>query len=242
MNNLIKNRNVQVALALLVGITLGAIFYPTKTVEERVKKELSTLHEKEIKTLEEVNSATLQRKQEQFSFMENKFKQSEEESDAKLYKLTVENRQLKQQSSKSKFKLIKPDGTIIEKEYEESKSEEITSIVTEVRNEFNKKVSSIENNWKEIHQKRVDELKQEYEQKLLTQSKEVKIVKEKVEVERIVKINDKKLNTELGYSSDDKFYTHLGYTLWGPVMIGAGVATTKDLKEPEGRIGLGIRW
>ena len=39
MKKLLNNKLVQLLLALVVGVAIGALFYPTKEIEERVKQE-----------------------------------------------------------------------------------------------------------------------------------------------------------------------------------------------------------
>jgi len=238
----LKNKWVQCMLAFVIGASIGVIFYPSKTtefrekihtLEETVKSHERTIDEQQSKTRED--KTALQRS-------EASLKDYKETVNIKIESLRTENSSLKRHAKRKKFRIVKPDGTIIEKEYEESSSEEITSVITEVRQEFDRKVKSIESKWKQIHKTRVLEIKETYEKKLLEKDEEIRYIEKEVEKEKIVKINEKKLRTEAGYSTDDKIYTHFSYPLWGPVFVGGGFSADVNMEEPEARIGIGISW
>ena len=241
ITELLKKRGVQVALALFIGITIGALFYPSTTTTERVKKEITEKYELQIKELKEVHASSIKEVEDTLEHREEMNRELREETSRKVASLTTENRQLRQSSKRKKFKLVKPDGTIIEKEYEESQSEEISSVVTEVREEFNRKVSSIENKWKSIHISRVESLKEDFNSKIekIKSEKKEKIVY--VEKEKIVEVNKKKLRPEIGVTSEKEAYIHGTYTLWGPVFVGTGASMDIETKAfGDARFGLGI--
>lgn len=238
----LKNKWVQLLLVFVLGLAVGAIFYPSK--EEEYKKKVSetskrntSLH-KQLEERAEIISELSSRLEEQ----ESTFLSFREESSAKIDTLRTENRQLRSSARRQTFKIVKPDGTIIEKELEESSSEEITSVVTEVREEFDRKVESIESKWKSIHKSRVEKLKEEYEKKLKEKKVETKVVEKTVEKEKIVKVNERKLRTDLGYSSDNRFYLHATYPLFGPVFLGGGASSDKGFSDSEARLGIGMEW
>jgi len=239
---MLKNRYVQLVLAFGIGAAIGVVFYPSKSTETREKIQLL---EQTVKTQElELNEKEIKVRTTERSLQEStaSFKTYREDTNSKIESLRTENSSLKQSAKRQKFRLVKPDGTIIEKEFEESSSEEVTSVVTEVREEFTRKVESIESKWKQIHETRVQKIKESYEKKLKEKKTEIQIVEKIVEKEKIVKVNEKKLRTEIGYSSDDKAYTHASYPVWGPMFLGGGVSIDRDLKLPEARIGVGIDW
>lgn len=241
--DLLKRREVQLVLALLLGITVGAIFYPTKRVEERVKIEVSERYELNISELKQERERLVSNYEERLDTEEKRYVEYQEEVSERMISLTTENRELKQSMKKKKFKLVKPDGTIIEREYEESQSEEVTSVVTEVRLEFDRKVASIEDKWKKVHQKRVGDLEKEYEAKVEKVRSEQKEKIVYVDKEKIVEVNSKKLRPEIGVNTDKEVYLHTTYSLWGPVFIGAGTSMNIETKEfGDARVGVGIEF
>lgn len=243
---LLKNRYAQLVAAFVVGGFVAYSFYPTKTLEERIYKETQERYES---VLEETRNIYEKQKQElvqRLQYEENSSKEFREETSKKLESLTVENRELRQSQKKQKFKLIKPDGTIIEKEYEASQSEEVSSVVTEVRAEFDRKVASIEDKWKKIHRERVERLQKEFEEEL--SKKETAVVEKEVivEKEKTVKVSEKKWRPEVGVTTDKNIYVHTTYPLWGPIFIGGGVSVggtgVSNLDFGDARVGVGIQF
>lgn len=228
---IIKNRYVQLVSCFAIGAAVGVIFYPQSRTEERMK----LAYENKETELRASHRLELTQAAEDISKEEATHKEYREETSKKLDKLTVENSTLKQSMKKQKLKIVRPDGTIIEKEVEESNSESTKTVITEIREEFDRKVSSIENKWKKIHEERISSIKKEFDEKLEKAKSENKVV----EKEKIVEKNSKKLRTELGYTSKKDYYNHNSYTLWGPVFMGAGLSgTEKDLKEVHAGIGI----
>lgn len=240
--SLLKNKYTQLVLALVAGAAIGVLFYPSKTEEYREKIQFMEKKSLEIiKQLEE-KSSKLSTLQEEYNEQTSSIKSLEKETKVTINSLTTENKQLRQSAKRKYFKLVKPDGTIIEKEYEESNSEEITSVVTEIRQEFDTKVKSIESKWKSAFTKRLTSVKEDYEKKLKEKKTEIVVVERIVEKERIVKVNEKKLRTEIGISSEKKLYLHTTYPLFGPVLLGGGASAGKGGSSPEARIGFGLEW
>lgn len=236
---LLKKKWVQLTIALVVGVTIGALFYPQSRVEERLKKEYKEEYSlKEQETQKEHNKSILEL-EEKLSISESSNKEKLEETSSKLEKLTQENSYLKQSIKKQKFKIVKPDGTVIEKEIEESNTEQTHSMVTQVREEFTRKVQEIENKWKQIHQDRIVYIRDEYEKELERVRAEQKTIEVVIEKERIVEVNKKKLRTEVGVTTNKDAYAHGSYSLWGPVFIGGGISgTNKSFGEIRAGIGL----
>ena len=243
---LLKNKYSQLVLAFILGGFIAYAFYPTKTVEERVYEETKERFESVLEETKKTYEAEKKKIQEELSQTEKSSKEYREVVSKKIQSLTTENRELRKSQKKSKFKLIKPDGTIIEKEYEESQSEEISSIVTEVREEFNRKVSSIEDKWKTIHKTRIEELKKKFQEELEKKETQVVVNEKIVEKEKKTKVNEKKWRPEIGVTTDKNLYIHTTYPLWGPIFVGGGVSASgtdaSNLDFGDGRIGLGIQF
>jgi hypothetical protein len=238
----LKNRYVQLALAFIIGGALSALFYVPKTTETREKIEILETSKIELERELDETRTNLRQTRENLDKTTSEFSSFEQETSQKIESLRVENSKLIQSSKRKRLKLVKPDGTIVEKEYEESQSEEVTSVVTEIRQEFDTKVKSIEDKWKRIHKERVSKIVEDYEKRLKEKKTEVVTKEVIVEREKIVKVNEKKLRTEAGYTSEKKIYTHISYPVWGPFFLGGGASSTTDFKEPEARIGIGLSW
>jgi hypothetical protein len=233
----------KITSSLLIGSVIGVVFYPTKTTIERETLKLKETYELKISELQKTHVEEVAKLNEKAVSEETTHKTIESETSKKLELLTQENRSLKQSSKKQKFKLVKPDGTIIEKEMEQSNSEEVSSVVTSIKEEFNEKVKSIEDKWKKVHQERIVELKKKFDQDIEKTKSEQKVVEKIIEKEKIVEVNKKKLRPELGVSyNKDKValgYFHLSYPISGPIFIGGGVSGNQT-RVGEIQLGIGL--
>jgi hypothetical protein len=241
LKELAKQKWIQLVGALALGITVGAVFYPQSRTEERIRQEL---HEEYKLSIEESKKTFDKREEElreEIRLQEQSHREYTEETQHKLEKLTQENSSLKQSVKKKKLKIVKPDGTIVEQEVEESNTEQTHSIVTQVKEEFTRKVQEIEDRWKKLHQERVAEITAEHKAELEKVRSEQKTVEVIVEKEKIVETNPKKLRPEIGVTTDRNLYLHGTYSLWGPVFIGGGVSGTHE-RFGDGRLGLGLEF
>jgi hypothetical protein len=233
----------KISSSLLLEVVIGVVFYPSKTVTERETSKLKEAYELKISEMQKTHNEESAKLSEKLVAEESARKSLETETSKKIEILTTENKSLKQSSKKQKFKLVKPDGTIIEKEMEQSNSEEVSSVVSSIKEEFDQKVKSIEERWKKVHEERVVELKKKFDQDIEKAKSEQKVVEKTVEKEKIVEVNKKKLRPEVGASYDGtkdvKGYFHLSYPVAGPVFIGGGVSGSKT-GFGDIRLGLGL--
>ena len=234
----------KVTSSVLLGAVVGVIFYPSKTITERETSKLKEVYELKISEIQKTHAEESAKLSEKLTAEESTRKSLEVEVSKKLELLTQENRSLKQSSKKQKFRFVKPDGTIVEKEMEQSNSEEVSSVVTSIKKEFNQKIKFIEEKWKKVHQERIAELKKKFDQDIEKARSEQKIVEKIVEKDKIVEINKKKFRPEVGVAYDNKDlmgYFHLSYPVVGPVFIGGGVSGNKT-KFGEAQFGLGLEF
>jgi hypothetical protein len=241
LKELAKQKWVQLVGALALGITIGAVFYPQSKTTERLREEMKEEYSLKEEALQKEHSKIVAELSEKITSIESSHREYTEETQHKLEKLTQENSSLKQSVKKKKLKIVKPDGTIVEQEVEESNTEQTHSIVTQVKEEFTRKVQEIEDRWKKLHQERVAEITAEHEAELKKVREEQRTVEVIVEKEKIVETNPKKLRPEIGVTTDRNVYLHGTYSLWGPVFIGGGVSGTHE-RFGDGRLGLGLEF
>ena len=229
-----QNKYVQLILTLAIGIGIGAIFYPSKTI---TKEEISTYKQKIERLENEKHKIDIQYMYD-LNKLEKENKQYEEVTDRKVDSLRQENFKLKQKVSEKHFKIIKPDGTIEEQWFKDSETEVVASVVTEIKEEFTRKVKSIENRWKVTHEKRVKKIKQEYERKLsealLTTS--THYTKTKTE------INKRNFGISIGVSSRKDYVSSITYDVYGPFFIDVHIGASQEFNDQETGIGLGFRF
>ena len=233
MKDLLKNKSVQLFLALFIGVAIGALFYPTQHIEERVKQEYQQKIDAE-KTEKETLRKDLSEK---IDVLQQEKTTLTIETNQTIAKLTYEVKELQSKKKETYYKIVKPDGTIEEKSFKESEVNESTQIITSVREEFNQKVSQIEEKWKTIHTQRVEALKKDFDSKEKTYQETIA----KLESEKITDINPKKYGVEVGYTSSQEYYFHGNMDVFGPVFIGVHTQTNFGNEHSVGA-GIGLRF
>ena len=233
MKELLKNRSVQLGLAVFIGVALGALFYPTKKIEERVKQEYQEKIDVE-RTAKEILRKQLT---EQIDELKEERTVKTIETVKKVAKLTYQIKELRYKKKETFYKLIKPDGTIEIRSFKESEVNESTKVITSIRTEFNQKVTEIEERWKRVHTKRVVKLKKDFDIKEKTYQEKIT----KLESEKIVDINPKNYGVEIGALSSRQYYFHANMDIFGPVFIGFHTQTNFSTRYAIGA-GIGIRF
>ena len=227
-SELIKKEWFRNCLVLIVGITIGAVFYPTKHIEEKISQK----YESEISVLKEQYSSEIQdiseSLKEQISI--NKRLSKEYESDIKKLRTEIKNLQSKQKTAY--YKLVKPDGTIEIRKFTESEVSESSKVITEIQEEYKVKVEEIENKWSSIHKERVETLAKEFKNKESEYQKKIF----ELEQSKVVSVNPKRFGLEVGMLTDKKYYGHASMDLWGPVFIGVH----GEVSDNDDKVGLGV--
>ena len=230
---LTQNQGVRYVLVLLLGVTVGALFYPTKKIEEKITQK----YEQVISKLKEEHSKEIASTKEEYSSQVKTVSTRLEESERKVNTLTVQVRDLKIKQKTAKYKIVRPDGTIEEKEFTETDTEESTKVITQIQEEFKTKVSQIEEKWSDIHKKRVTELVKEFDKKESDYQRTIS----SLEKSKKVSINEKSFGIEAGYLSDKNYYGHATMDLWGPVFIGVHGEIGSNSDNKLGA-GIGLRF
>lgn len=212
MKKLLKNRSVQIGLAALIGCAIGALFYPTKHIEERVKQEYEQKLEVERVSKEELEKVL----KEEIDELKEERTTLKIETSERITQLKYEIKDLQAKKKETFYKLVKPDGTVEIRKFKESEVNESTRVITSIRQEFDQKVSEIEERWKRVHTKRVETLKQEFDVK----EKQYQETIAKMESEKEIHINPKKYGIEVGILSNKNYYTHANVDVFGPVFVG----------------------
>jgi len=140
MKQLLQNKYIQWILILLIGIGIGAIFYPTKTIREEEQQK----YERELQKVTEQHQTEIKQITEKHNTELAVVKTQLEEINRTVNILREENYHLMQKVEEGTLRIVKPDGTIVEKTYKKTETEQITKITTEIQDEFNRKVKSIE--------------------------------------------------------------------------------------------------
>lgn len=234
LKDLLAQEWVKYAGTLLVGITIGVVFYPTKRIEEKLTK----IHQEEVASLKEQHQKDNTDLLEKYSSSLQENKSLKEESEHKIAKLTDEVRTLKTKQKSSTYKLVKPDGTIEERTFSESEVDESSHVVTQIQEEFKTKVEQIETKYATIHSERVLAIKKEFDSK----ESEYKKTIDELTKSKTISINEKKFGIEAGIMNNKNYYGHATMDVWGPVFIGIqGELGANDQGNKLGA-GLGLRF
>lgn len=232
--SLLSNEYIRLIGVLLIGITIGVVFYPTKRIEEKVSQK----YEQEIAVLKEQHKK--ESLDEYFKYtasLKEELKRSEE-SERKVSKLTDEVKSLKTKSKTATYKLVKPDGTIEERTFSESEVDENSHVVTQIQEEFKTKIEQIETKYATIHSERVLAIKKEFDSK----EQEYKQTISVLEKSRTISVNEKKFGLEAGIMNNKNYYGHATMDVWGPTFVGIqGELGPNDAGNKLG-IGLGLRF
>ena len=220
---------------LLIGITIGVIFYPTKRIEEK----LTQKHQEEISSLKEQHLKEDVKRQEEYLKIISEAKHLQVESEKKVTKLSEEIKTLQSKQKTAYYKIVRPDGTIEIKKFTESEVNESSKVVTKIQEEFKQKIDQIENKYASIHSQRVTELKKEFDSK----ESEYKKTIDELQKSKTVSVNEKKFGIEAGITNQKNYYGHATMDVWGPVFVGVHgqVGANGDNANNLG-IGLGLRF
>jgi hypothetical protein len=229
-------------IVLLVGIAVGAIFYPSKevTIEEKLRLE------SEITKLQQEKRDIKKDLESKLSIQEASSKEYKRQTETRISSLKQENTTLKQKVKERTLKIVKPDGTIVEETVKESQTEIVSRIITDIKTEFNEKVQSIENKWKSIHEKRVVKIRDSYEKKIDEKERKIR----EYERRKTVKVNPRRFGLSLGYMGDDTYFSSIQYDIFGPMFLdlhfGGSVnrldSGARNIGISETGIGIGIRF
>lgn len=229
MKEWLKNKYVQWVLILAAGIAIGAIFYPSKTIREEERQK----YERQLTMVKEQHQTEMKRVEEELTKVTKEYSEKLENISRKINFLKEENHHLKQKVEEGTLKIVRPDGTIVEKTYKKTETEQISQITTQIRDEFNRKVKSIENKWSKIHRERILKIKKVFDEKIKKKEEEIFELKKK----KTVEINKRNFGISAGFLTNKNYYTGIDYTIFGPVFI--DIHTQSNFRD-EFSIGAGV--
>lgn len=232
VTELLKKEWVRYTLVLVLGVAIGAIFYPTKNIEEKISKK----YQEEIASLKETHSKEVSSLKETYDSTTQSLSSKISEKETKISSLSTQIKDLKSKQKTAYYKLIKPDGTIEIKKFSESEVSESTQVVTQIQQEFKEKITQVESKYQKIHAERVAEIKKEFDSKESGYKKKI----EELESSKTVTINQKKFGAEVGANTEKQYYIHGTGTLFGPVFVGAHAESNKEFDKKSIGLGLGI--
>jgi hypothetical protein len=219
---------------LLIGITIGVVFYPSKRIEEK----MTAKHQEEIAILKESHSKETKELSEKYTASLQENKSLKVESERKISKLSDEVKTLKAKTKVSTYKLVKPDGTIEERTFSESEVDESSRVVTSIQEEFKTKVEQIESRYAAIHTERVLAIKKQFDSK----ESEYKKTIDELTKSKTTTTNEKRFGIEAGITNEKNYYGHATMDVWGPTFVGVHGQVGPNNNSNNLGIGLGLRF
>ena len=235
LQDLLQKEWVRYVGVLLIGVTVGALFYPTKRIEEKTSQK----YEQQITSLKEQHSTELKKVNESLDKATAESKSYHQETERKISTLTSQVTELKSKQKITTYKLVKPDGTIEERSYTENDIDQSSKTVTSIQEEFKQKIDAIETKWSTIHQQRVTELSKQFDAKEQAYQKTIA----SLETSKVTSINEKHFGLEAGITTDKNYYGHATMDVWGPTFVGVhGQVGSNGNNANNLGIGLGLRF
>jgi uncharacterized membrane-anchored protein YhcB (DUF1043 family) len=218
---------------LVLGMAIGAVFYPTKRIEEKLRIQ----YEQQISQLKETNQKTVESLTQSLNKSESEKKDLEVTTTKKISRLTVENASLKSKKTEKYYKIVHPDGTIEVRDFKEADVDQNSSTITSVKQEFDQKVKDIEMRYAKIHEERVKQLQQDFSQKEEKYQETIASLQK----DKTVSVNQKMYGLEVGKLSNGDYYGHVDMTVFGPMFIGVQTQSNFINNNAVGA-GIGIRF
>jgi uncharacterized membrane-anchored protein YhcB (DUF1043 family) len=230
---ILNNRIVQLSLTLVLGIAIGAIFYPTKSIRE----EESAKYQQQIATIQSEHSKEIKEIDTKYTLDVKMLSQKNEDIKSLYEKSRTENIELRQKMKKRTVKITKPDGTIIETILEESESETISKITDDLKQSYESKLQEQQATLTKESNDKQEKIKTEYESQLKQKTETIQTYERQFSED----INKKSFGISAGYMLNKSYFGSVQKDIFGPVFLDVtGVSNLKD--EYNVGAGIGLRF
>lgn len=206
------SRPAQFGLVFLGGAVIGALFYPTKHVEEKLQK----TYQQQISTLTQQHSQELSKMQTTFESQTQQLTQTNTQLTSKVNELTSQVTNLKTHQSKTFYKIVHPDGTIEERASSVKDSDEEQQITEQVQTEVDQKVQATTQLLTTQFQQQISEMQKTWDSKEQTYQQTISTLTQS----KVVDTNAKRFVLDAGALTNADYYGHITYSLLGPIVIG----------------------
>lgn len=222
---------VRYILILLLGITVGAVFYPTKRIDEKISQK----YEQQISTMKEQHNTELKEVQESLIKSEQQTAQVQTDSEQKIFTLTTQISELKSKKKQTTYKIIKPDGTVIERTTSEEDVDNTSSTVIQAQQEYQIKIDSLTTQLKQESDQKITKIQSDFTVKEAAYQQTIS----SLQSSKTVSVNQKQFGLEGGMLTNRDYYGHITMDVWGPMFIGIQGEFGTDSKAGA---GIGIRF
>ncbi len=214
--NYLKNSAwLRYVLVLVAGIAIGAIFYPTKRIEER----LETKHREEISKITEKFKSEI-------SSLNKELNETKSSKDEMVKQLNASITSLKTLLSESETrvhreytKIIRVDGSVEIREITDAHSREVKAATEAVAAQWQEKLEQT----KTSYEAKIEKISEENKLILAQKETEYKASLDVLSKTKVTTINEKRFGIEAGILTTKQLYGHGTVGLWGPVTVGVHI-------------------
>ena len=207
-----SNVYVRYVVILLVGITVGAVFYPSKNIKESISKQ----YEQQIQTLQQQHSSEIQSLQQTYQTSLSQEQSKTVEAQGKIDSLTTQVTELQSHKTTNYYKIVHPDGTVEIKQSTEDDTDSNSQIASQVQQEWQSKMDEQAKTLQTQYQQTISSMQQQMSSMTQTYQQTIATMQET----KTVQDNPKKFGIEAGRMTNTDYYGHVTYDLWGPFEIG----------------------
>jgi hypothetical protein len=233
VKTIVTNKYFINVACVLVGIGIGILFYPNSTLIKTHDEQITSVFKEEITK----KSQYVQKLEELLILEKREVNIAHDFYKNELEILKKENKQLKASSKKTTYKLIKPDGTIVETTSEESNLEQISSIVEQNKQSHERELQQQKETIEKSYSEKLSKTEHQSKETIDKYAKENKEISNKLEQEK----NKKQFGIEAGILLTKDWYTHITYDLYGPFFIGGQIQFNMIDPSTVG-VGIGIKF
>jgi chromosome segregation ATPase len=211
--NAVKNSKVtQFALTLLIGVAIGAVFYPTKTLTETLSKK----YEQQISVLNTQHQTELATQKASYESQLAISNQTISTQTSKITSLQSSVSDLKSKQHIVYYKIVHPDGTVEERQTTDTSSDDQSTVVTKVQQEYTAQLAAIQTKYETIHKTLMDQQKSTYDSQIATLNTTIS----SLQSSKTETVNAKHYGVEGGMLTNSTYYVHGNADVFGPVFVG----------------------
>jgi len=197
---------------LLLGVAIGATFYPSKNIKESVSRQ----YEQQIQSLNEQHKTEVSNISKSYEDKISTLQSTQIESQSKINSLTTQVTDLQSHKVTNYYKVVHPDGTIEIKQSSEDDSSSNSSVISQVQQEWQQKIDDQIKVYQIQQTQIISSMQQQFDQKSAQYQQTI----DSLQKTKSVQVNPKKFGVELGYMANTDYYGHITYTLFGPFDLG----------------------
>ena len=226
---LMQNQSLKYIVTLIIGISVGVIFYPSKRVEEKVTKK----YEQSIANLKSENNKELSKQQDSYNSLLKEYHTYTSNSESKISLLTTQISSLKNSKKTTYTKVVHPDGTVEIKKTSDDETASTSSTVSQLQQEYQQKIEEFTQKIKDEHTQKITEIQKDFSSKEESYKKTI----EEMQKTKITSINEKHFGLNIGMLNDKTIFGNANMDIWGPIYIDLFT----NMKSNSG-VGIGVRF